>query len=205
MANEILGYTPTLNLLLYKQGAKNWGVGMNGNLTVLDNLAGTVNNNKQDITELQADVAGILLEALPTGIILPYAGSTPPVGYLECNGASLLRASYPELFTVIGTTFGADDANHFSLPDYRDRYPRGRSGGLALGDTLEDAFQGHTYQAGIESVYFRISPYQPAYAIGSSYGFGSFGVPVTDGTNGTPRTASETRPKTLVAAFIIKY
>jgi hypothetical protein len=156
--------------------------------------------NADKIASLQIAASAVL-----TGEVKLYAGISIPAGYLECNGASLLRADFPELFTVIGTTFGADDANHFSLPDFRDRYPRGRSGGLALGDTLEDAFQGHTYQAGIESVYFRISPYQPAYAIGSSYGFGSFGVPVTDGTNGTPRTASETRPKTLVAAFIIKY
>jgi hypothetical protein len=202
MANEILGYTPALNLLLYKQGAKNWGVGMNGNLTVLDNLAGTVNKNKQDITELQADVARILLEALPTGIILPYAGSIP-AGYLECNGASLLRADFPELFTVIGTTFGADDANHFSLPDYRDRYPRGRSATLNLGDVQDDAFQGFAMGFSHYSAFYRTDPWQNVLT-GSGTDITISNI-LSDGTNGTPRTADETRPKTLVAAFIIKY
>lgn len=37
------------------------------------------------------------------------------------NGASLLRATYTELFTNIGTIHGAADGTHFNLPDLRDR------------------------------------------------------------------------------------
>lgn len=42
-------------------------------------------------------------------------------GWLLCNGRSLLKSSYPELFAVIGTTFGSADADSFSLPDCRGR------------------------------------------------------------------------------------
>ena len=42
--------------------------------------------------------------------------TSAPTGWLACNGASLLRASYPALFTAIGTTFGAVDGTHFTLP-----------------------------------------------------------------------------------------
>ena len=37
------------------------------------------------------------------------------------NGASLLRATYTELFTNIGTIHGAADGTHFNLPDLRDK------------------------------------------------------------------------------------
>ena len=59
----------------------------------------------------------------PAGCIYPFAGpiTNIPSGYLLCNGASLLRGSYPSLFSAIGTIYGAADGSHFSLPDYRDK------------------------------------------------------------------------------------
>ncbi len=58
---------------------------------------------------------------------MPYAGSTAPNGnFLLCAAQSLLRADYPALFTAIGTTYGAADGTHFSLPDLRGRVPAGQ-------------------------------------------------------------------------------
>lgn len=57
----------------------------------------------------------------PVGAIFDYAGGTAPTGYLLCFGQSLLRTDYAALFTAIGTTFGAADGTHFSLPDLRGR------------------------------------------------------------------------------------
>lgn len=70
-----------------------------------------------------------------TGAVLDYAGTTAPEGWLMCFGQSLLRSDYPNLFARIGTTFGAADASHFSLPDYRGRVAAGRDdmGGVAAG------------------------------------------------------------------------
>ena len=42
-------------------------------------------------------------------------------GWLKCDGRSLSRTLYAELFAVIGTSFGNDDANTFKLPDCRGR------------------------------------------------------------------------------------
>lgn len=53
-------------------------------------------------------------------------------GWLMCDGRSLLRSSYPALFDVVGTHFGADDDDHFSLPDLRGRV----FGGIGQGDAL---------------------------------------------------------------------
>lgn len=58
-----------------------------------------------------------------TGEIKWFAFNTPPDGYLVCNGASVSRETYVNLFTVIGTTFGSGDGSTtFALPDLRDRY-----------------------------------------------------------------------------------
>lgn len=67
------------------------------------------------------------------GEIIPYAGSTSPdANWLVCNGASLLRSSYPELFSVIGTAYGSVDGTHFNIPDGRGRALLGSGQGTGL-------------------------------------------------------------------------
>ncbi len=58
---------------------------------------------------------------VPSGAMLMWGTGTAPTGWLLCNGSSLLRADYADLFAVIGTTFGAVDGTHFTLPDMRNR------------------------------------------------------------------------------------
>lgn len=70
------------------------------------------------------------LDANEIGKVSMFACVTPP-GALECDGSSLLRASYPELYQKLGTNFGTVDLNHFSLPLLTDtgRFPRSRRPG----------------------------------------------------------------------------
>ena len=42
-------------------------------------------------------------------------------GWLKCDGRSLNRVLYANLFEVIGTAFGNDDSETFKLPDCRGR------------------------------------------------------------------------------------
>jgi hypothetical protein len=63
--------------------------------------------------------------ALPAGVIFPFAGSVAPAGWLLCDGTSYLRASYSRLFSSIGTAHGSNAANTFNVPDYRGRFLRG--------------------------------------------------------------------------------
>lgn len=72
---------------------------------------------------------------VPPGFIGDFAGTTVPTGWLECNSASVLRADYPDLFTAIGTTWGAADATHFTLPP--DRYRVGRNAAVVAVGTLQ--------------------------------------------------------------------
>lgn len=73
--------------------------------------------------------ADLVAEALrtftPAGMVSPYAGAAAPDGWLLCDGSSLLRATYPDLFTAISTTFGTVDGTHFNVPDMRGRLPVG--------------------------------------------------------------------------------
>jgi len=107
-------------------------------------LAGTAGTNRE--IALEVDGSGIatgqirvmdgvtdggFIASLPAGMILSFANSTAPDGFLECNGASLNRASYARLFSAIGTTWGDGDdvGNTFALPDLRGAFLRGTGTG----------------------------------------------------------------------------
>lgn len=65
---------------------------------------------------------------IPVGCLFPFAGkatSIDPTQFQLCDGASLLRSEWPELFSVIGTIYGAVDGLHFNLPDTIARYIKG--------------------------------------------------------------------------------
>jgi microcystin-dependent protein len=65
------------------------------------------------------ELKGELELNMPVGTILPYGGSSAPSGYLLCNGATISRTTYVNLFKVIGTTYGAGDGSTtFALPNY---------------------------------------------------------------------------------------
>lgn len=87
------------------------------------------------------------------GEIVTYAGTANPYPtmWLDCDGASLLRTDYPDLFNVVGTTYGAVDGTHFSLPDMRGRAAMGTGTGTglsprALGDSIGE--EDHTLTTG---------------------------------------------------------
>jgi hypothetical protein len=61
----------------------------------------------------------------PPGAVVMWMTDTVPSGWLECNGASVTRSGYANLFTAIGTKYGNADGSHFNLPDMRGYFPRG--------------------------------------------------------------------------------
>lgn len=71
-----------------------------------------------------------------TGDLKPFAGGTAPDGWLVCDGSEVSRVGFPNLFSVISTTWGAGDGtNTFNLPDLRDRTLVGASATKPLGAT----------------------------------------------------------------------
>lgn len=64
---------------------------------------------------------------VPTGTLAAFAGSAAPAGYLMADGSAVSRATYAQLFAVVGTSFGAGDGSStFNLPNLKGRAAVGR-------------------------------------------------------------------------------
>jgi len=92
-------------------------------------------NRKSGSTGLYKVSRRNLLNAVPinpVGVILPYAGTSAPVGWLLCDGSEHRISEYSNgtdlLFDVIGYTYGASPTvttGFFKVPDLRGRVPLG--------------------------------------------------------------------------------
>lgn len=85
---------------------------------------------------------------IPTGVFVPFGGSSAPTGFLLCNGAAVSRTVYDDLFAVIGTVYGAGDGSTtFNLPDVRGRTVIGAGQGPGLSTrTLGTSLGTETHQ-----------------------------------------------------------
>lgn len=113
----------------------------------------------------------------------------------------------------------ADGTN--GTPDLRGVFIRGRddfgtgaagndpAGVRPLGNLQSDGFQGHRHSVTYTDTTVIIPPTGGGFTFGPGpWGLGSFSVavadPASDGTNGTPRTANETRPKNVSLIFCMR-
>lgn len=157
---------------------------------------------------------------VPTGTIVPYAGTTTPNAWLFCNGSAISRTTYASLFSAIGTTWGSGDGlNTFNIPDLQNMFLRG-SGSSPVSTYEGDAYRSHNHGAIV---------YDPGHqhttvclADSGSTGQGAFVTGVTGGVyrsqsgslttvNGTGigvginnSGSSETRPVNKRVLYIIK-
>lgn len=75
---------------------------------------GTISVNQTNDTTIDLEAGG---SGISPGIIVPFAGSVIPAGFLLCDGSAVSRTDYADLFDVIGTTYGAGDGSTtFNLP-----------------------------------------------------------------------------------------
>lgn len=95
-------------------------VGQTANLQEWTDSAGNVlasvdeagNMTVQSLTSIQPIVS------VPTGALIPYAGTSAPTLFLLCQGQAVSRTTYSDLFAVIGTTYGSGDGSTtFNLPN----------------------------------------------------------------------------------------
>ena len=72
--------------------------------------------------------------SIPPGTVIAFAGktTTPPAGWLPCDGRELNKSQFPGLFAAIGTIYGGDGVNKFRLPDLRGRVIVGTGAGANL-------------------------------------------------------------------------
>ena len=92
------------------------------------------------VTAAKLDAAAVSV-LMPTGSIMPFAGSSAPTGYLLCNDTPISRTTYSALFALIGTTYGAGDGSTtFNIPDLRGRVIAGKDNmGGSSANTLTNA------------------------------------------------------------------
>jgi microcystin-dependent protein len=167
------------------------------------------------------------------GQIVMVPATTAPSGYVKANGALLSRTTFANLFAFaqasgnitasdgawsVSTTPGSfspgDGSTTFRVPDLRGLHFRAQDDGAGidpgrvLGSLQGDAMQGHLHANTTNNA--------KPYAIGGTAGdylgatlsgsnAGGVGSPITDGANGTPRTAAETRPKNVTLFAFIKF
>lgn len=75
--------------------------------------------------------------AVPIGCIIPFGGSTIPVGFLVCDGQAVSKTKYAELYKIVGNLYGESGSEDtFLLPDLRDKFVQGANGNLG---TSKDA------------------------------------------------------------------
>lgn len=61
-------------------------------------------------------------DTLPVGTIVGYSTEDAPTNWLLCDGGAHLKSDYPELYKVIGETYGTpEDSEYFFVPDYTGR------------------------------------------------------------------------------------
>lgn len=141
------------------------------------------------------------------GTVAAFPVSTPPAGWLECDGSALAQATYPELYAFLkdggGSCIYGEAAGNFNLPDYRGEFLRGwdnsagndpdaatrtdrgdGTGGDNVGSQQADEFIAHGKHEVSGS----------AYTIGST---GSF--------NFVDLGGNETRPRNINVMWCIKY
>lgn len=96
---------------------------------------GKSNEQAKQLANRTAWLKKRLLDDL-VGALIIWPTSTPPEGYLECDGSALSRTTYAALFAVLGTTYGqgagATASTTFRLPDLRGEFIRGWDHGRGI-------------------------------------------------------------------------
>ena len=149
------------------------------------------------------------VQQMPAGMVMPYAGATPPTGWLACMGQVVSRTTYAALYSAIGDTyFTTAGETEFNLPDLRGEFVRGwdMSGGnargvdtgRALGSAQADGIKSHTHARYYEDLTrdTGAGTYRHIYA----------GVTGSTTMNSQPHTGAttETRPRNIAMLYCIK-
>ncbi|MBF0239812.1 MAG: tail fiber protein [SAR324 cluster bacterium] len=172
--------------------------------------------------------------SLPPGLIMPSSvpghNTTPPTGWLFCDGSAVSRTTYAELYSAIGTTYGiGDGSTTFNLPDYRGYFLRGIDNSAGSdpdagsrtnrGDGVTGDNVGTKQASNVQSSSARVYDFDGRQLINSIYGAGGngqnsgFSVTGSSGTYGvgdygnriTIGSGTDTRPKNISVVYLIKY
>lgn len=173
----------------------------------------SVNEVNKQTGDTSRIAGGTLYADAPIGAILAFGGATAPAGWLLCQGQAISRTTYAALFAAIGTAYGAGDGSTtFNIPDGREVTLKGagetgytvgnhvKTGGLAVGEFLDDRVQAHTHASPSGSNFF---------ITGSAASLSGGEAKIYDGSNSTGgmnagRGGDTTEVKAIGVNYIIK-
>ena len=148
------------------------------------------------------------------GMVMPFGCTSPPTGWLECNGASLSTSSYSNLYNQIGYTWGGSGGN-FNIPDLRGEFlrnfdeGRGADPGRSFATYQGYALQGHNHfwqsWAGYQGTGDK-NPNNRGYGHNGPFGNSVKSQTLTNQPGyPTASWAPETRPRNKTLNYCIKY
>jgi Phage Tail Collar Domain len=146
-------------------------------------------------------------QGVPIGSVVafPVTGNIPD-GWKICNGATLSKNEFPDLFKALGTKWNRndDDDEAFRLPDFRGVFLRGLDNGKGidngrqLGTFQDDEIENHSHN------YATLTNHEGGNLPGATeYRSGGGGHRHINGTT-NPVGGSETRPKNYAVNYIIR-
>lgn len=161
---------------------------------------------------------------VPVGTILPFAGASAPSSWIFCYGQAISRATYADLFAIIGTTYGSGDGSTtFNVPDMRGNMILGKDnmGGSsrnrvvdADADTLggQDGEENHTLTTSELPPHSHSADVRSAGGPNSGTFFAGFNSANISNSIGSPSTdntgsgsAHNNMPPYIVFNYIIRY
>jgi microcystin-dependent protein len=97
--------------------------------------------------------------AVPVGSGFIWYTNVAPTGYLLCDGSTVSRATYADLFALIGTTYntGGEAGTDFRLPNLKQRFPLGKASAgtgntlAGTGGTIDHVHSGPSHQHSISN------------------------------------------------------
>jgi microcystin-dependent protein len=169
-------------------------------------------------------IAGVQYSGSPVGTIMSFSGASAPARTLLCNGDIIpgtgiqtvqgVTADFTALYNLLGSTYGSTG----QLPDTRNVFLRGANAStrtigsisypaVTRGATTNDKMQGHIHTS--NDAVNKTGGYSATGAVQSLWYSGTTQSnttnPTADGTNGTPRTGTETAPVNLGVNYCIAY
>lgn len=96
-----------------------------------------VNINPTNVAAQLTLLTESVIDPFPPGSIIDFGGSTPPSGFLVCDGSAISRATYANLFAAIGTLWGiGDGSTTFNVPNLIDNVTAGANGTIFSPSTV---------------------------------------------------------------------
>jgi hypothetical protein len=154
-------------------------------------------SNSKLIAELMNNSTTINTEAIPNGSgvsigsVIPFGGSSAPTGFLACDGATIDRTTYADLFSAIGTTWGAGDGvTTFRIPDLRGRFIRGSNPTTGVSQSESTRALNFRTNSSSEGITFRFGDSHPVWWGGEPGQRTVIGHPMDDDNTTTTHLSS---------------